>query len=59
MASSLKELIEEWEYLANSYDASLSRIENDAEAFAYNRCISALRDTMIVMEAEEVRREKD
>lgn len=56
MASSLKELIEEWEWLANSADAGLSNDEQRIEEKTFNRCIEGLKDTLLVMEAEEVRK---
>ena len=52
MASSLEELIEEWE--ARSDD--LIEKHRTSEAFAISDCVGDLRDTMLVMQAEEVRR---
>jgi hypothetical protein len=51
MASSLKELIEEWQDRA-------AQKGDDREEDVLMDCISDLRDTMIVMEAEQVRKEK-
>ncbi len=48
MASSLEELVEEWEEQAEN--------ESGDYASALYACSEALRDTMIVMQAEEVRR---
>lgn len=50
MASSLEELIEEWEL-------KMAMAETLLWHNAIKMCLKDLRDTMLVMEAEEVRKE--